>query len=123
MSSGSKFSSIIAAHKQRAEPEAPAETSAQQPEEQESITPPAPVASQQRKKHTPSPTPTGRGRPAGGKRSDPDFTQVTAYVREDTYRKVKIALLQERNPQEFSDLVEQLLDTWLHTQKAKTVNT
>ena len=37
---------------------------------------------------------SGRGRPRG-KRSDPDFEQITAYIRKETHHGVKIALLQE----------------------------
>ena len=54
----------------------------------------------------------GKGRPPG-KRSDPDFEQVTAYIRKHTHQGVKIALLQEGNGQEFSELVEGLLAKWL----------
>jgi hypothetical protein len=53
-----------------------------------------------------------RGRPAG-KRSDPDFEAITAYIRKDTHRDVKIALLKQGNSQEFSELVEELLSKWL----------
>lgn len=53
-----------------------------------------------------------RGRPAG-KRSDPDFDQVTAYIRRQTYRDVRIALLSDGRGQEFSELVEELLAGWL----------
>ena len=56
--------------------------------------------------------PRGRGRPRG-KRSDPEFEQITAYVRKDTHQGVKIALLQEGQGQEFSELVEDLLAEWL----------
>ena len=49
----------------------------------------------------------------GGKRSDADYRQVSAYVRRDTYQKVKIALLEE--DREFSDLVEELLEGWLES--------
>ena len=56
----------------------------------------------------------GRGRPPG-KRSDPDFEQVTAYIRRHTHQGVKIALLQEGQGQEFSELVEDLLTKWLKT--------
>lgn len=48
------------------------------------------------------------GRPAG-KRSDPRYTQVTAYVQSETYRNVKVALLLDGNGQEFSELIEDLL--------------
>ena len=58
-----------------------------------------------------------RGRPAGGKRSDPDYEQVTAYIRKDVHRRVKIALLQEQEKTEFSQLVDQLLAEWLRTKK------
>ncbi len=57
----------------------------------------------------------GRGRPpisqVAGKRGDPDYRQVSAYVRKDTHRKVKMALLEE--DLEFSELVEDLLRDWL----------
>ena len=52
------------------------------------------------------------GRPAG-KRSDPEFEQVTAYVRKRTHYAVKLALLKEGRSRQFSDLVEQLLTSWL----------
>ncbi len=57
-----------------------------------------------------------KGRPKG-KRSNPDFEQVTAYVRSLTYRNTKIALLQQEELEDFSELVEQLLCEWLSTQK------
>lgn len=50
-----------------------------------------------------------------GKRSDPQYEQVTAYVRKDTYKNVKIALLEDNQRQEFSELVEKLLSEWLAT--------
>lgn len=60
------------------------------------------------------PPPQRRGRPKG-KRSNPDFEQVTAYVRKQTHQAVKIALLQEGQDQEFSELVEELLSDWLRS--------
>ena len=54
----------------------------------------------------------GRGRPPG-KRRNPDFEPVTAYIRKHTHQGVKIALLQEGKGQEFSELVEGLLAKWL----------
>ena len=57
-------------------------------------------------------TPRRRGRPSG-KRSDPAFDQVTAYIRRQTYRDVRIALLTQGRGQEFSELVEDLLADWL----------
>jgi hypothetical protein len=52
-----------------------------------------------------------------GKRSDPEFEQITAYVRRSTYRQVKVALLQEGSTRDFSDLVETMLNQWLTTTK------
>ena len=46
-----------------------------------------------------------------GKRSNAEYRQVSAYVRKDTHRKVKMALLQD--DREFSELVEELLGSWL----------
>lgn len=61
-----------------------------------------------------SPTePPRRGRPPTGKRSNPAYEQVTAYIRRDTNLQTKIALLQEGNTRDFSDLVEELLQAWL----------
>jgi hypothetical protein len=51
----------------------------------------------------------------GGKRSDSDYRQVSAYVRRDTYQRVKLALLEEER--EFSELVEELLQHWLKARR------
>lgn len=56
----------------------------------------------------------GRGRPTG-KRSDPDYEQVTSYVRRQTYANVKIELIREGQKREFSELVEELLSKWLNS--------
>jgi hypothetical protein len=48
-----------------------------------------------------------------GKRSNAEYRQVSAYIRKDTHRKVKMALLEE--DQEFSELVGRLLEDWLYT--------
>lgn len=66
--------------------------------------------------------PQKQGRPRG-KRSNPDYEQVTAYIRRSTYIEVKVALLQSGQGQEFSELVEVLLVEWLSTQKSKNLNT
>jgi len=59
-----------------------------------------------------------RGRPAG-KRTDPDFAQVTAYIRKQTHQAVKLRLLQEGQGREFSELVEELLADWVTSQNKK----
>lgn len=58
-----------------------------------------------------------------GKRNDPDYTQVTAYIRKATHNSVKIALLQEGQGREFSELVEDLLGEYLRTQKSDNLDT
>ncbi len=65
----------------------------------------------------PRPLSVARGRPRG-KRSDPAFEQVTAYVRKETYLQTKMALLQEGNDRDFSQLVEELLGAYLRMQKS-----
>ncbi|MUG92750.1 hypothetical protein F7734_09930 [Scytonema sp. UIC 10036] len=56
--------------------------------------------------------PTKKTKPPG-KRSHPDFEQVSAYIRKDTHKKVKMKLLSDGNNKDFSDLVEQLLSDWV----------
>jgi hypothetical protein len=55
-------------------------------------------------------TPRRVGRPAG-KRSDPNFQQVTVLLHQDTYRETRKRLLDERK--EVSTLINELLDRWL----------
>jgi hypothetical protein len=57
--------------------------------------------------------PKAVGRPRTGKRSNPDYRQVSAWVRRDTYDRVSIRLIRE-DRREFSDLVQALLEAWLH---------
>lgn len=45
-----------------------------------------------------------------GKRSDPAFTQITAYVRRDTHENVMRRIYKRK---EFSELIEELLRQWL----------
>ena len=56
------------------------------------------------------------GRPPG-KRIDPEFTQITAYIRKATHHGVKLALLKENKGREFSELIEDLLSDWLRKRK------
>jgi hypothetical protein len=53
------------------------------------------------------------GRPRTGKRSNPEYGQVSAWIRKDTYRAVQDRLFPERR--EFSDLVQALLEKWLNS--------
>ena len=58
----------------------------------------------------------GSGKSAGtmglGKRSNTDYRQVSAYIRKDTHRRVKMALVEE--DRQFSELVAELLEDWLN---------
>lgn len=66
-----------------------------------------------------SDAPRRTGRPATGKKSDPNYRQVTAYVRKDLYKNVSDALYDESRGRpdakrkEFSELVDELLEQWL----------
>ena len=55
----------------------------------------------------------GRGRPATGKKSNPEYCQTSVSVRKETHKRVKMALLSDGNGVDFSDLVEDLLSGWL----------
>jgi hypothetical protein len=57
------------------------------------------------------------GRPPG-KRSDPAYQPVTAWIRKSTYQSVRERLFKEGR-REFSLLVEELLQGWLKTPRAK----
>lgn len=52
------------------------------------------------------------GRPKGGKSSNPEFVQATAYVEEAVLIAVKKALLDDRDT-DFSSLVNELLKKWV----------
>lgn len=53
-----------------------------------------------------------RGRPPG-KRSNPGYTQITAYVRTRTINDVKVKLIKQGSKQDASELIEDLLSAWL----------
>lgn len=55
--------------------------------------------------------------PMRGKRSHPDYTQAPAFIRKDTYKAVKIALLHDDSGLDYSDLVQHLLTAWLANRK------
>ena len=54
-------------------------------------------------------------RKSSGKRTDPDFKQVGAYIRKETYLQIQRLLL-EQPDKDFSDLVEELLTDYLNNQ-------
>ena len=58
-----------------------------------------------------SPTTTS---PRQGKRNDPAYTQISAYIRKDTHRAVMQEIVTKRD---LSDLIEELFAEWLKKQK------
>lgn len=58
-----------------------------------------------------SPTVTS---PRQGKRNDPAYTQISAYIRKDTHRAVMQEIVTKRD---LSDLIEELFAEWLKKQK------
>jgi hypothetical protein len=68
------------------------------------------------------------GRPPG-RRSNPDYTQISAYIPMEILQEVQDVLAQERRkskkrtPRPVSDLVEELLGEWLKIQKLKNTDT
>jgi hypothetical protein len=97
----SKFSAILDRKKEREE------------EPQEAVAEVAPPPTPAPAKAAPA---KKRGRPAG-KRSDADYVQTTAYIHKDTHRDVKIALLKSGSELDFSELVDDLLGTWLKSNR------
>lgn len=90
-------------------PAAPART----PEVVEASPPPspAPVAAPPRIEAAKPETPAVRGR--GGKSSDPNYSQYSVYLRKAVRKKVNRALDDADTGQDFSELVEELLEKWL----------
>jgi hypothetical protein len=57
-----------------------------------------------------------RGRPLGsktGKKSDEEYCPTTIYIRKETRKRVKQALLYAESTEDVSELVEGLLQDWL----------
>ncbi len=111
----SKFSSLFAAPQ---EPEETASVRAEPVSAAEEIAAATPVIGDTTAQASAQPTPS-TGRPANGKKSDPRYKQVTAYVRKDLHRHVTDALYDEARGREdakrkeFSELVDELLEQWL----------
>lgn len=54
-------------------------------------------------------------RKSTGKRTDPAYKQVGAYIKKDTYLQIQRLLL-EQPDKDFSDLVQELLSSYLNNQ-------
>ncbi len=48
-----------------------------------------------------------------GRRSNPDYVQISAYINKQLYRQVQKTLL-DQNKREVSQLLEDLLTKWMH---------
>lgn len=76
------------------------------------------------KQQTQEPKQAGPGRPRG-RRSNPDYTQITAYVPLALYLDIQEELtrekreLQKRSAMNASELIEELLSEWLSSRKSK----
>ena len=106
----SKFSALLRTHREdvKESPEAP------QPPLAKAQTSPKPSAGGAGE----APAKRPRGRPkSNGKRLNPDYTQVTAYIPADLHTATKINLIRS-GKREFSILIEELLTTWNKKQEA-----
>jgi hypothetical protein len=93
----------------------------QQPAEAHAVPePPAPAPEQPAPAREPAIR--GRGRPATGKRSNPEYKLYAYYLRKRTHRQVaaKLAALHAEDDQQpdLSDLMQELLEAWLARQNA-----
>jgi hypothetical protein len=57
----------------------------------------------------------GRGRPATGKRSDPDYDSTTVFLKRST-KKAAAKVLLDDEKQDLSDVLEKLLSAWVKRQ-------
>jgi hypothetical protein len=58
----------------------------------------------------------GPGRPPG-KRSDPEYKQYSVLLKKQTHRQVSAILRDQEDGPDVSELLQQLLEQWLHTQQ------
>lgn len=57
----------------------------------------------------------GRGRPAVGKRSNPDWKLYSHFLKRQTQRAAVARLQAEDSNQDLSDVLQELLENWLKT--------
>lgn len=57
----------------------------------------------------------GRGRPATGKRSNPDWKLYSHYLKRKTQRAAVAKLQAEDSERDLSDVLQELLENWLKT--------
>jgi hypothetical protein len=90
-----KFAALAELHRQPAEAEAPEPSAAAAP----------PEAEPQAEK--------GRGRPATGKRSNPDWKLYSHFLKRQTQRAAVARLQAEDDGRDLSDVLQELLENWL----------
>ncbi len=52
------------------------------------------------------------GRPKG-KRSNPNYTQISTFINKANYESAKIKLIKEGKKRDFGDLIDEFLEQWL----------
>ena len=92
-----KFSALADLHRSPIEEEVPAEAS------------PTPPAS------SPGEAGKGRGRPATGKRSNPDWKLYSHFLQRRTQRAAVARLQAEDSDRDLSDVLQELLENWVKT--------
>jgi hypothetical protein len=90
---------------------APSEETAPEIKETTPVVEPAALSPTLPTEPSPAPTPPRIGRPRA-KRSNPNYEQVTAYVKKETYIAARIELLKE-GQREFSELIQEALEEYL----------
>lgn len=93
-----KFSALAELHRQPPEPEAEASQTSV-------VSAPPPAAEPQVEK--------GRGRPATGKRSNPDWKLYSHFLKRQTQRAAVARLQAEDSERDLSDVLQELLENWL----------
>jgi hypothetical protein len=111
----SKFSGLLQA---KALPPQPSENDKQVLPVAPAVLDVKPVAEVSKQQATAKAAPSGKTevidmQPGRGKKGHQDYNQVTIYLRKETHNKAKIALLQNGDKRDFSELVEDLLKKFL----------
>jgi hypothetical protein len=91
-----KFAALAELHRQSVEAEAP---------EAAVVSAPPPTPEPQAEK--------GRGRPATGKRSNPEWKLYSHFLKRQTQRAAVARLQAEDSERDLSDVLQELLETWL----------
>jgi hypothetical protein len=92
-----KFAALAEIHRLQAEPDSP--------EPVAPVVQPAPVLIPEEGR--------GRGRPATGKRSNPQWKLYSHFLKKQTQRAAAAKLQAEDNGRDLSDVLQELLENWL----------